>query len=107
MTKTYFTQEEILTIANELIEDGFQGDATDLTMEIANQDYYIIGTAQAEKALNEYGTFEAIKKVTEYEEENFGEVDTDLANPEELATALFLAVTSEVINEKFTQLVAA
>ena len=104
---TYFTQEEIITIANELIEEGFQGDTFDLTMEVANNDYYIIGTAQAEKALNEFGVFKAIEKVTQYEEANFGEVDTDMSNPEELATALFLAVTSEGINEKFQNLNAA
>lgn len=100
-SKIYFTEQEVMERANELIEEGFEGDTFDLAMEIANNDYYIIGAAEAGKALNEYGVFNAIEKVTQYEEANFGEVDTDTSNPEELATALFLAITSDVINKNF------
>lgn len=107
MTNTYFTKEEVMEMANELIEGGFQGDAFELTMEVANTDYYIIGTAKAEAALAEYGTFAAIRKVREYEEVNFGEVNTDISDPEKLANMLFYIIATEVIAENFQQLNAA
>ena len=64
-----------------------------------NTDYYIIGTHEAKEALKEYDVWEAIEKVQTYEEENFGEVYTDLSDPEKLVNMLYYIIGEEVLNE--------
>ena len=97
MTKQYFTKEEVMDLVNEQIEFGFDGDALDLLDVVANQDYYIIGTAEAKSALEQYGVFKAIQKVKEYEETNLGELSTDISNSEKLANMLFYIIAEETI----------
>ena len=83
----------------ETLENGFDGYYCDLHNEVFNTDYYIIGTYQAEEALKEYDVFEAIEKVQEYEKFNFGEVYTDLSDPEKLVNMLYYIIGDEVIGE--------
>ena len=83
----------------EALEDGYTGYYCDLHNELFNTDYYIIGTYQAKEALNEYGVFDAIEKVQTYEKDNFGEVYTDLSNPEKLINTLYYIIGEEVLNE--------
>ncbi len=45
---------------------------------MSNEDYFVIGTYQAKELLDEYGTFEAIEKVRQYELSNFGESITEV-----------------------------
>lgn len=67
------------------IEEGIYG--CDLHNELFNQDYFIIGYAKAEQFLAECeeGTFGAIRKIKDYELDNFGEIYTDLSNSEKVA----------------------
>tara|TARA_R100001443_G_scaffold116989_1_gene139403 strand:+ start:7407 stop:7754 length:348 start_codon:yes stop_codon:yes gene_type:complete len=53
----------------------------DLHYHLFNEDYYIIGTYKAEKWLGD-NAFKVIDYIKEYENDNFGEVTTDFANPE-------------------------
>lgn len=94
MTKN-FTEVEVLEVIEEQIKSGFEGDISELTHEAFNTDYYIIGTAKAEQALEEYGVFKAIRKVKEYEESNFGEMSTKIEDPEKLANMLFYIIGEE------------
>jgi hypothetical protein len=61
-------------------------------------DYYIIGT---EKAINWMGSFvfDIINTIKTYEEENFGEVTTDLSSPEKLVNMYAYIVGEQVVNE--------
>ena len=61
---------------NELIENQ------ELHHEAFNTDYYIIGTYEAKQWLSDK-VFDVIEFIKEYEQDNFGEVYTDLSNPEE------------------------
>ena len=83
----------------ECLKDGYSGYCCDLHNEVFNTDYYIIGTYEAKEALKEYGVFEAIEKVQTYEQENFGEVFTDLSNPERLVSVLYYIIGEEVLSE--------
>ena len=67
--------------------------------EVFNTDYYIIGTYEAKEALKQYDVFDAIEKVQTYEKENFGEVYTDLSNPEKLVNMLYYIIGEEVLHE--------
>jgi hypothetical protein len=92
-------REEARAAIIEALEDGYAGDYCDLHHEVFNTDYYIIGTHRAKEALKEYDVFEAIEKVQTYEKENFGEVYTDLSNPEKLINMLFYIIGEEVLFE--------
>ena len=95
----FFTEEEVLAAVVDTLEDGFKGDALKLaTSEIATLDTYIAGQGSAENVLKEYGIFKALKRVKEYEEECFGFVKTDLTNPEEVASMLYLAIAQPLIH---------
>lgn len=79
--------------------NNYDGYYCDLHNEVFNTDYYIIGTHQAKKALKEYDVFDAIETVQEYEKFNFGEIYTDILNPEKLVNMLYYIIGYEVIDE--------
>ena len=83
----------------ECLKDGYSNYYCDLHHEVFNTDYYIIGLYEAKKALEEYGVWDAIAKVQEYEKDNFGEVYTDLSNPEKLINVLYYIIGEEVLFE--------
>ena len=92
-------REEARAAIIEALRDGYTGHYCDLHNEVFNTDYYIIGTYQAKQALEEYGVFDAIAKVQEYEMNNFGEVYTDLSDPEKLVNMLWYIIGEEVLFE--------
>ena len=95
----YFTRQEALEKIKEAIEEGYDGYYCDLHNDVFNTDYYIIGNAEAKKALEEYGVFEAIEIVRDYEMNNFGEFTTDISSPEKLANMLWYIIGEETITE--------
>ena len=99
-TQTYFTKNEALEDIKEVLK-FYSGYYSDLHNETFNTDYYIIGTYEAEKALEQYGVFEAIRKIQEYENDNFGEVLTDLSDPEKVANMLYYIIGEEAIQELY------
>jgi len=83
----------------ECLKGGYSGYYCDLHHEVFNTSYYIIGTYEAKKALEEFGVWDAIAKVREYEMDNFGEVYTDISNPEKLVNMLYYIIGEEVLWE--------
>lgn len=63
-----------------------------------NMDYYIIGTYKAEQWMGDKA-FEIIRTVKEYEENNFGEVTTDLSDPEKVVNMYAYIVGEEVVHK--------
>lgn len=94
----YFTTKELLETIIEHLEN-FSGDYQDLHSEIFNTDYYIIGYYEAEQALIEYGVFDAIEKIVEFEKANFGEIYTDLTSSESVANILWYILGEELMIE--------
>lgn len=92
-------KEEAVNAIIEALEDGYSGYYCDLHNEVFNTDYYIIGTYEAKQALREYDVFDAIELVQKYEEWNFGEVNTDLSNPEKLINMVYYVIGEEVISD--------
>jgi len=92
-------REEARAAIIEALRDGYDGYYCDLHHEVFNTGYYIIGTWKAKKALEEYDVWEAIDKVQTYEKEIFGEVITDLFDPEKLVNMLFYIIGEEVLFE--------
>jgi hypothetical protein len=92
-------REEARAAIIEALKNGFDDYYSDLHHEVFNTNYYIIGTREAKEALEEYGVWDAISKVQEYEKDNFGEVYTDLSNPEKLINMLYYIIGEEVLFE--------
>lgn len=99
MSKEQSMREEARADIIESLQYGFSGYYCDLHHEVFNTDYYIVGTYKAKQALEEYGVFDAIKKVQEYEKDNFGEVTTNLSDPEKLINMLYYIIGEEVLFE--------
>lgn len=99
MNKKYEEMKmEAIADIMERLED-YNGYYCDFRNDVFNTDYYIIGTYQAEEALKEYGVFEAIRLVQRYEKEQFGEVYTDLSEPEEVINMVYYIIGDDVICE--------
>ncbi len=92
-------REEARDAIIEALKNGYNGYYCDLHNEVFNTDYYIIGIHQAKEALKEYDVFEAIEKVQTYEKDNFGEIYTDLSDPEKLVNMLYYIIGEEVLYE--------
>ena len=92
-------KQEAIESIMEVLENCYSGYYCDLHNEVFNTDWYIIGTEMAKDALREYDVFEAIELVQEYEKHNFGEVYTDMGNPEKLINMVYYIIGDEVIGE--------
>ena len=92
-------REEAREAIIETLENGYTGYYCDLHNEVFNSDYYIIYTEQAKEVLREYDVFKAIEKVIKYEKGNFGEVYTDLGDPEAVVNMLYYIIGEEVLYE--------
>ena len=99
MDKKQAMREDARAAIIEALENGYAGYYCDLHNEVFNSDYYIIGVYEAKEALREYDVWEAIEKVQTYETETFGEVYTDLSDPEKLVNMLYYIIGEEVLYE--------
>lgn len=78
----------------EALENGFTGYYCDLHGEIFNY-----GVNADIKDLEEYGVFNVIGEIQEYEKDNFGEVLTDLGNASAVANILYYIIGDKFLNE--------
>ena len=97
MTTYNFSKHEIIEDILEYLENTGGVYGCDLHSEVFNTDYYIIGTAKSKEALENYGVFDALNKVQTYEIYEFGEVTTDLSDPEKLANMLYYIESEEYL----------
>lgn len=70
----------------------------DLHHEIFNTDYYIIGRHQATEWLGGH-VFEVIDLIKEYEVSNFGELQTDIGEPEKVVNMYVYIIGEEIVSE--------
>tara|TARA_R100000773_G_scaffold30786_1_gene26290 strand:+ start:85 stop:468 length:384 start_codon:yes stop_codon:yes gene_type:complete len=81
---------------------GLDNDINDLHHYLINEDYFLIGYYNCKKWLEKESVFEAIEKIKEYEQFNFGEVSTDFSNEEQTANMLAYVLADEILNENNT-----
>ena len=95
--------EELVQFTIDILNDSISENSVygcDLHHEIFNTDYYIIGTYQAKKWLEEnVGVFEAIDEIKEYEQFHFGEVNTDFSSPESVVNMYVYIKGNEILAE--------
>ena len=75
--------------------------ASDLHHRLFNEDYFIIGTYKAKQWLGDE-SWAAIECVKEYEQSNFGEVTTDLSEPEKVANMYAYIKGEEILGNSET-----
>lgn len=97
--------KEVIQYGIDQLDDMISNDetieASELHNRLYNEDYFIIGTYQAKQFLDSVdgGAFEAIHVVQEYERDNFGEVTTDLSDPEKVANMYAYCVGYDALND--------
>jgi len=85
-------------IIDQLQDDiGLDNPIEELHDSLLNQDYFIIGYYKAEQWLKKDSIFNAIDKIKEYEESNFGQVTTDLSCSESVANMLAYILGEEIL----------
>ncbi len=102
MTQTLI--EEVKETAIDYLKDNecMNIYGCDLHHEIFNTTYFCNSEKDAKNYLESYGVFEAIEKVKEYEQFNFGEVTTDLSDPFKLLNMLVYILGEEFLNNSNT-----
>jgi len=83
---------------NDLLRDG------EIHFKVFNEDYYIIYYSDAIEWMSSHGgncfhVWEVLARVQEYENENFGELATDLSNPVDVVNVYAYIVGEEIIQE--------
>lgn len=85
----------------ENLKGGCSVHGCDLHNELFNTDYFIIGTYQAKKWLGDE-VFDCIEKIKEYEQDNFGQVSTDLSDPEKVVNMYAYILGEEILSDSET-----
>lgn len=105
--KEYFynwINDQVVTVGEDWIRDNMD----DLHHHAFNTDYYIIGTQKAIEWMTDQSTpqgwgtftvFDIIRFVRDYEQDNFGQVTTDLTSPEKLVNMYVYIIGEEIVNE--------
>jgi len=95
----YELKEDVKNYIIDQLKDnvGLDQYIGDLHHYLLNEDYFIIGYYRAEEWLKKDSIFNAIDKIKEYEQNNFGEVTTDLSSSESVANMLAYILGEEIL----------
>jgi len=98
---TQYKYEEIKSHFNDFINDEnnkdiIENNLDDLHHEVFNTDYYIIGRYEAKKWLGDQ-VFNIIEIIKEYEQFNFGEINTDFSEPEKVVNMYVYIIGEEIV----------
>lgn len=106
-TMTQYKYDEIKSYFEDWIEDQdkewINDNIDDLHHHCFNSDYYIIGTYEAKKWLGDE-VFNIIDTIKEYENDNFGEVNTDFSDPEKVVNMYVYIIGEEIVSDYRNQL---
>lgn len=97
----YFFQEDVKQQLVDALQDGYLvgKPLNEIHHEVYNTGYFVIGRYQAEQYLVQSGgVFNAIAEIQDYEENNFGEVITDLSEAEKVCNMLAYIRGEEILN---------
>ena len=106
-----FSYDTMLATVGDALDNG-NHTLEDIQMNTTNRDLWIIGTYKASQALEEFGeedqlytstnldgVFGAIEYVKNYETDQLGTVNTDLTDPEKVATMVAYINMECVLND--------
>jgi len=102
--------DQLISQTNDIIEGlvtdlrdgvGNEESVDNLHSVLANQVPYIVGTYKAQQWLGDEA-FNAIGRIDEWEQDNFGEVTTDFSDPEKVANLTYYLIAEELLNKSAT-----
>ena len=103
----YYKQDEIKQYFYDYIEEQNKewivDNKDDLHHHCFNTDYYIIGTYQAKQWLGDHA-FDVINIIKDYEQDNFGQVSTDLSSAESVVNMYAYIVGETFVYDYVNQL---
>jgi len=101
----YYKYDEIKSYFNDWLKDRYESNEDwinenldDLHHYAFNEDYYIIGGYQAKEWLSDK-VFNVINIIKEYENDNFGKVNTDFSEPENVVNMYVYIVGEYIVND--------
>lgn len=99
MEKEYIRTLESNAV-DALIEmlDGYTGYYCDLHHEVFNTDYYVVYTSDAKEFLGD-DCYDAIGRIVEYEQFNFGNVNTNLSEPTSVVNMMYYIIGEQVLTD--------
>lgn len=101
MTRNDVKREAAEAIIDCLME-GYEGYLCDLHNEVFNMGYYVNSNREAREWVDEYeddDAFGLIAEVVEYEQDHFGEVNTDLSSAAKIVNMMWYIIGEEVLCE--------
>lgn len=102
-----YKKEEIKEYFDDFINDQdvewIEEKKDDIHHHAFNTDYYIIGTYQAKQWLGDMA-FDVINFIKDYEQDNFGEVYTDLSEPEKVVNMYAYIIGEEIVADYLNEL---
>lgn len=96
MTKKYFTRQEALEDLKETLRNNTGFFLDDLHDATFNSNDYIVDPSKSKKALEQYGFFDALEKIQDWELGIFGK-NYPNSDPVQLATRLYSIIGGEVM----------
>ena len=106
----YYKQQEIKEHALEQIKEHLEydknyldNDFSDIHHDLFNTDYYLIYYSECEKWLGSH-VFECIREIQEYEQDNFGEITTDLGNSEKVVNMYAYIIGEYILQDVLDEL---
>jgi len=105
---TQYKYDEIKAHFDDFVNDKnnesfIKDNLDDLHHEIFNTDFYIIGRKQASDWLGDQ-VFNIIDFIKEYENDNFGSVNTDFSEPEAVVNMYVYIIGEEIVSDYRNQL---
>ena len=98
----YYKYEEIESHFEDYISEQdsewVKDNIEDIHHYAFNEDYYIIGTFNAKQWLGNMA-FDVIGIIRDYEKDNFGELSTDISDPEKVVNMYAYIVGEQVVYE--------
>ena len=105
-----YKRKEIQEYFNDSIinydKEWIENNQDDLHHEIFNTDYFIIGSYKAKQWMSDEA-FNIIGFIKEYEDCNFGEVYTDLSDPEKVVNMYAYIIGEDIVNDYINKLEVA
>lgn len=92
-------KDEVKSVIQADIENYKGSSLEEAHQDMFNSDFYIIGTYQAKEWLTEKDVFNCIDIVQSWEKDVFGELQSDLSNPEKLASLVIYSVGETILFE--------
>ena len=100
-----YKENEIKEYAQEQIKDSLKydndylnNDISEIHHDLFNTDYYLIYYSECNKWLGSH-VFECIGIIKEYEQDNFGEVATDLSSSESVVNMYVYIVGEHILQD--------